>query len=142
MTIKQVSVFVENKQGKLLDIIALLGKSGVDLRAMSIADTADFGVLRLICDNPYKAQEVLTSANCIVTINEVIGVAVPDSPGGLSSVLEILTDAGLSIEYIYAFITHNKDQAYIILRLDDNERATEILKKNNIPLLTTNDVVK
>ena len=142
MTIKQVSVFVENKQGKLLEIISLLGKSGVDLRAMSIADTADFGVLRLICDNPYKAQEVLTSANCIVTINEVVGVAVPDSPGGLSSVLEILNDTGLSIEYIYAFITHNKDQAYIILRLDDNERATEILQKNNVPLLTTDDVIK
>lgn len=139
---KQVSVFVENQQGKLLEIISMLGEAGIDLCAMSIADTADFGILRLICDNPSLAQALLSNEGCIVTVNEVVGICVPDSPGGLASVLSIIDDNNLSIEYIYAFITHRAGTANIIIRFDDNDIAVSVLTAKGIKLLDDEDMTK
>ena len=132
--IDQISVFVENKTGKLAEITGILGAAGVDIRAMSIADTTDFGILRLIVDKPEKALEVLQEAECIVTVNQVIAVSIDDKPGSLSKVLQLLFDGGISIEYLYAFITRKKENAYVILRMEDNEKAAQILSKYQIKI--------
>ncbi|MDR2295673.1 MAG: ACT domain-containing protein [Clostridiales Family XIII bacterium] len=123
MTIDQLSVFVENSPGRLAEITGILGDAGIDLRAMSIADTKDFGILRIIVNDPARALEVLRAANCVVSVTPVLAVAIEDAPGSLSRVLRVPADAGISIEYLYAFITRRKDSAYVILRVEDNERA-------------------
>jgi hypothetical protein len=132
--IDQISVFVENKTGKLAEITGILGAAGEDIRAMSIADTTDFGILRLIVDKPEKALEVLQEAECIVTVNQVIAVSIDDKPGSLSKVLQLLFDGGISIEYLYAFITRKKENAYVILRMEDNEKAAQILSEHQIKI--------
>ena len=123
MTIDQLSIFVENKPGRLAEITDILGNAGIDLRALSIADTKDFGILRVIVSDPARAQEVLRAASCVVSVTPVLAVAIEDAPGSLSRVLRVLADADMSIEYIYAFITRKKDGAYMIFRVEDNERA-------------------
>lgn len=134
MTIDQVSVFVENKPGRLADIIEMLGLKGVDLRAMSIADTSDFGILRLIVDRPAQALEVLREADCVTSVNQVIAVVVEDSPGSLAKILRILSDAGVGIEYAYAFLTHQAGKAYVIIRAEDNDKAAGVLTANGVKL--------
>ena len=142
MTIDQISVFVENDAGKLAELIGLLAPAGVDIRAMSIADTTDFGILRLIVDQPDKAVEVLKGENCIVSVTKVLGVSIADTPGSLSGVLQMLSDAKISIEYVYAFITRKQEDAYVILRVEDNDRAAEILAAGGIKVATPEDIYK
>lgn len=136
MTIDQISVFVENKPGKLVEVIEELGSKGVDLRAMSIADTSDFGILRLIADKPAQALEVLREADCITSVTKVLAVEIEDSPGSLAKVLRILSNAGLSIEYVYAFIAHQAGKAFVIIRVEDNEKAAVVLAENGVKLAT------
>jgi hypothetical protein len=125
MTIDQLSVFVENRPGRLAEITGILGDAGIDLRAMSIADTKDFGILRVIVNEPTRALEVLRAADCVVSVTQVLAVSIEDTPGSLSRVLRILADADISIEYLYAFITRKKDSAYVIFRVEDAVRAEE-----------------
>ncbi|MDR3255262.1 MAG: ACT domain-containing protein [Synergistaceae bacterium] len=132
MTVDQISVFVENKPGRLAEIVAILGDAGVDMRAMSIADTSDFGILRLIVDDPKRAQDLLRTSGCVVSVTQVLAVAIADKPGSLSAVLGVLADADISVEYAYAFITRKKDDAYVIFRVEDNERSFEVLKKHGV----------
>ncbi len=105
MTVSQLSIFVENKAGKLVEITEVLGRAGIDIRAMSIADTQDFGILRLIVSDAEKAKKVLTENGNIVSITKVTAVAVDDKPGALTEVIKLLSDNGVNIEYMYAFIT-------------------------------------
>jgi hypothetical protein len=140
MTVDQISVFVENKPGRLVEVIETLGENGVDLRAMSIADTSDFGILRLIVDKPAIALEVLGRAEYVTSVNKVIAVSIADTPGSLAKVLRILSDADVSIEYIYAFITHAVGSAYVIIRVEDNERAIEVMKEKGIKLATDDEL--
>lgn len=140
MTIDQISVFVENKTGKLAEITGILGEAGVDLRAMSIADTTDFGILRLIVDKPEVALNVLKNAECIVSVNQVVAVSIDDTPGSLARVLKLLLDEGISIEYLYAFITRKKENAYVILRMEDNDRAIKILAANDVKLARQEEI--
>jgi hypothetical protein len=132
MTVDQLSVFVENSPGRLAEITGILGNAGIDLRAMSIADTKDFGVLRVIVNEPARAQEVLRAANCVVSVTPVLAVAIEDTPGSLSRVLRVLADANISIEYIYAFITRKKDGAYVIFRVEDNEGAVRAFAAHGV----------
>lgn len=127
MLIKQISVFVENRPGRLFEITAVLRDAGVDIRALTIADTTDFGILRLIVDNPEKAQKALSDAKMTVSITSVIGVRLPDAPGGLCGVLEALCQAGVSVEYCYAFISHSSNDAHVILRVDKSDKAIETI---------------
>ena len=106
MAIQQVSVFVQNKPGALSAICKLLAESGVDMRAMFISDTKEFSILRLIADDTEKAAEVLRDQNCIVSINPVIGVAVPDAPGGIAGMLRVLSETGMNVASTYAFVAH------------------------------------
>jgi hypothetical protein len=140
MTVDQISVFVENKPGKLVEVIEALGAQGIDLRAMSIADTSDFGILRIIVDKPAKALEVLREADCVTTVNKVIAVSVEDSPGSLAKVLRILSDEGISVEYVYAFITHEVGRAFVIIRVEDNDKAVSALTAKGVKLATAKEL--
>jgi hypothetical protein len=134
MIVDQVSVFIENKLGTLAEVTGIMGEAGIDLRALSLADTADFGVLRLIVDAPGKALELLKSAGFVVSKTQVLAVPIQDSPGGLAKVLRILADAKISVEYSYAFITRKQGNAYVILRVEDNARAHGALAEHGVKL--------
>ena len=140
MLIEQLSVFVENKQGKLLEALKTLALSGIDLRALSLADTADYGILRIIVNKPAEALRALQDAGYLVRSNEVIPVSIGDEPGGLASVLLVLADAGVNVEYTYAFVSHEAGKAYVILRVDDNDAALKTLQASSIKLLSPADL--
>lgn len=135
MAIRQLSVFLENKKGTLHEISDVLANGKINLRSMCIADTADYGIVRIIADDPDKAKEVLNAAGHTASIREVTAFAVPDCPGGLSKVLSILEANGVDIEYMYALVTKSVDKAYAVARTDDDKKAEAILKENDIELL-------
>lgn len=142
MAIKQLSIFVENREGTLVTVTDAIAKSGVDIRAMSVADTNDFGIFRLIVTDVDKAKQALDEANAFVSITEVVGVAVKDEPGALAKVVKLLADHNINIEYMYAFITVSKQYAYVVLRVADNAEAERILAENGISLVTEEDMEK
>lgn len=142
MTIKQLSVFVENKQGRLSEITGILQDTGVDIRALSLADTTDFGILRLIVDKAEAAEAALRGAGFTVSLTPVIAAGIADRPGGLAEAMAVLRDGGISVEYMYAFISRRKEMAYVILRVDDNGRAAELLQKAAFPLLTEAEIAE
>jgi len=129
MAIKQISVFVENRTGKLADVIEALSAAGIDLRALSIADTADFGILRIIVSKPEEVANLLRERGYVIRVTEVLAVSLPDTPGSLAKVLRALSDARVNLEYTYAFVSYIKDRAYVVLRVENNERAAEALLK-------------
>lgn len=141
MAINQLSIFAENKPGTIYNIAKCIADAGVDIRAMSVADTQDFGILRLIVSDLETAKNALHDDGCILSVTQVIGVEVPDIPGGLASVLEILYNNHINVEYVYAFITISKKNACVVLRVGDNDKATEILEGAGIKVLTE-DYVK
>ena len=136
MTVKQISVFVENKPGQLAEFAALLRKNSIDMRALSIAETQDFGILRIIVNDSYKTACVLKDEGYVFSITPVLAVAVPDQAGSLYEILKVLGDSGINLEYTYAFITRKKDLAYMVLRVADNDKAVQVLTQNNIQLIT------
>lgn len=140
MAIKQLSVFVENKAGKLLELTDILAKNNIDLRAMSVADTADYGILRLILSDIDKAKTILEENGNIVKVTDVVGIAVSDEPGSMSKVISILSKAGINIEYMYAFVTRSKNYAYVVVRVQDNEKAEQILKESSIKLINQEEI--
>ena len=140
MAIKQLSVFVENKKGTILGITKAIAQAGVDIRALSVADTQDFGILRLIVSDIDKAQKALHEENCVVSVTQVIAVSVSDVPGGLCKVLECLAEANINVEYVYAFITVSGKNAYVVIRVEDNEKASEILCEKGITIVTEDDI--
>ena len=141
MAIKQLSIFVENKKGSLVEIYETLSHAQVDIRAMSIADTQDFGILRLIVSDAEKAADALKQAHCIVSVTDVIGVAVSDQAGSLAKVVRLLTDNDVNIEYMYAFITVSKQFAYVVFRVADNDAATALLESNGVKMVTEEDII-
>ena len=142
MTFNQLSIFMENKPGKLVEALETLSGAGIDLRALSLADTADFGILRIIVNEPERAAEVLREAGYLVKTTEVIPVEITDKPGGFSSIMRVLADAGINVEYTYAFVAHSRDKAYVILRVNDNDDAIRVLKSIGVKLLTNEDMYK
>ncbi len=140
MLVKQISVFLENKSGRLAEVTKILGEKDIDISALSIADTTDFGILRLIVNNPKKAEQILKEKNFAVSCTNVIAIAVADKPGGLAEVLQILDNYSIGIEYMYAFVGKNKDEALVIIRVEDLIKAVEVLNKNKIRVLSANEV--
>ena len=132
MKIRQVSVFIENKVGRIMEITEVLGENKINLRALTLADTSDFGVLRMIVDNVDKALSVLKDRGFIVKETEVVAVEVPDKPGGLARVLEILCIANINVEYMYAFFEQPKDKALLIFRFEDPGKAIDVLSEKGI----------
>ena len=140
MSVKQISAFVENKPGQLAKFTDVLTQHGIDMRALSLAETEDFGIVRVITDDSYKTACVLKEAGYIFSITPVIAVVIPDTPGGLNKVLHLLNDKGVNIEYTYAFTARKQDTAYMIFRVTDNEAAAEILKDNGICMFDLEDI--
>ena len=135
MILQQISVFIENKPGRLSEIISALSNEGIDIRALSIADTADFGILRLIVNDPERASQVLWGQGITVSMTQVIGVRFDDRAGSLANVLTILRDADIAVEYAYAFVTHSKNEACVVLRVEDNDRAAKVLSEKGVSLV-------
>lgn len=140
MIIKQLSVFVENQMGRMADITDVIGQAGVDIRALSIADTSDFGILRLIVDKPDVAMEALKEAGVTVSLTDVIAVGIEDKPGAFAKVVRLMSDEGISIEYMYAFISRTDNKAFVIMRVENPEKGIAVVQKNNIKLLSENEV--
>ena len=128
--VQQLSVFLQNKSGKIAAVVRALSESGVDIRALSIADTTDFGILRMLVSDISVAKAALAEQNCILSVNEVTVVAVPDEPGGLSRVLSLMAQAEVDIEYMYSLIERGVDVAYLVFRVSDEARLLEVLSKN------------
>ncbi len=140
MFIKQLSVFVENKPGRLSEITDTLEKQKIDIRALSIADTTDFGILRLIVNNPDEAERLLKDAGFAVSLTQVIAIGIEDTPGGLSKALRLLLNAGIGVEYMYAFISREGEKAYVILRVEDNEKAVAVFRNSGVELLDSSSI--
>lgn len=142
MLVKQISVFVENKFGRLAEIIGILGKNNIDISALSIADTTDFGILRLIVNDPAKAEAVLREEGVTVKTTEVIAIGVQDTPGGLAAALEKLKENNISIEYMYAFIGKSEKGALVIVRVDKPEQAIKTLENTGVHVVDAEDVYR
>lgn len=140
MQVQQISVFVENKSGRLAEIAEAIAKAGVDIRALTIADTSDFGILRLIVDQPHKAVEVLKAAGMTVSITSVIMMGMSDQPGEFAKAMRVLADHKVSVEYMYAFVSKDSGKASVIIRTDEIERGIEVLRQNGVTILTQEDI--
>ena len=130
MSIYQVSVFVENKKGRLADIAKVLADNNINIRALSIADTTNFGILRLIVDDPQKAEAALKANNFTVSLTHVIAIEIPDVAGWLLQALEVLNSENISIEYMYAFIDSTEGKAAVVMRVEDRKAAADLLDKH------------
>lgn len=135
MAVKQISAFVENKPGQLAKFTEVLNNHGIDMRALSLAETEDFGIVRIITDDSYNTACVLKDEGYIFSITDVIAVEIPDTPGGLFKVLSVLEEKGINVDYTYAFTARKQNSAYMIFRVTDNELAAEVLKANGIRML-------
>jgi len=132
MKIRQISVFLENKVGRIMEITEILGAHNINIRALSLADTSDFGILRMIVNNIEKAIEVLKEKDIIVKESYVVAVEVLDKPGGLAAVLKILGNENINVEYMYAFFEQPQDKALLIFRFENPDEAVSVLMKNGI----------
>lgn len=141
MIIKQISVFVENKRGRLAEITKVLEKNNIDIRALSIADTKDFGILRLIVNDPDQTEKILKAEGFTVSLTKVIAIGIDDKPGGLASAMSVLDTHQISVEYMYAFISRTQETAYVILRVEDNEKALAILEENNFDIMRSTAII-
>ena len=130
MSVKQISVFLENKKGRLAEVTQTLAREKVNIRALTLADTADFGVLRIIVNNPERCLAALKAQSFVAQVTEVIAVEVEDTPGGLARILEVLDRDNVNVEYMYAYVEKRRDNAIVICKIDDRERALQVLEKN------------
>jgi hypothetical protein len=142
MKVKQLSIFMENRAGRMAEIARQLGEARINIRALSLADTSDFGILRLIVNDVDKAMKILKDSGHTVSVTEVVAVEVPDSPGGLASVLEPLRDGSVNVEYMYAFVEKATDKAVVIFRFENVDEAVKVLAKAKISVLPAETVYK
>ena len=140
MTVHQISVFLENRAGQLSEITQVLAEQGIDMRAIFIAETADYGVLRLIVDRPQATTTLLLEHGFILSMTPVTVVAVPDQPGGLAPVLQLIAEADIDIEYMYSLFTHTGGKAYMVFRVSDDEAFTATLKRHGIEPVGTDEL--
>ena len=140
MHIHQISVFLENRTGQLAEITRLLADAGIDLRALSIAETSDYGLARMIVDDSYKASSILLQHGDILSMTPVWAVEVPDRPGGLAEVLNDLADAHVDVEYMYSLFTHRNDTAYMVLRIGDEAHFLAAIQGTQIKLMTAQEL--
>ena len=142
MSLKQLTIFVENKQGSLVEITDTLAQNNVNLRALSIADTQDFGLLRLIVSDNDTALSALSDKGYVLKVTEVVGVKIGDQPGKLSKALSVLAEAGVNVEYLYAFMARTEKHAYVVLRPTDNAAAETALEAAGFHMITDADIDK
>ena len=140
MRIKQISVFLENRQGRLYDVCSLLGSHNINIRALTIAETESFGVLRIVVDQSDAAIKLLRDNRFVANFTEVIAIEVPDQPGGLASILKVLAENEVNIEYMYGFVEKFSDKALLVMRFEDTDFAQQILAKHNIRVVAEKDI--
>ena len=140
MKIKQLSIFLQNRMGSLSKPLEVLSDADVNIRAMCMADTSEFGILRLVVDNPEKGKEALEENNFLVKITEIIGVEMNDTPGGLTSVLKVIKDNGIDLEYLYAFTHEKEGKAILLLHADDIDELASALKEKDITVVPSDEV--
>jgi len=140
MKITQLSVFLENKKGRLYDLTSVLGEAGINIKAMIIAESENFGVLRMVVDEPDKAVEVLKRHNILASVTQIVAVEVHDRPGGLAEILKILDDHDLNVEYMYAFVEKSVDKAIVVFRFDDPDKAIAALTSGGVRVLGKKEI--
>ena len=140
MKVEQISIFLENKSGRLAEVAAVLAGAGINIRALSLADTTDFGILRLIVNDNEKAKKVLKENGFTVGKTEVLAVEVADRPGGLAGILKVMKDNGINVEYMYAFVQKSGGDAIIIFRFDELEKAIAALQKAGMKMLSGEEI--
>ncbi|HHZ19296.1 MAG TPA: ACT domain-containing protein [Firmicutes bacterium] len=140
MKVKQVSIFLENKSGRLAQVTKVLSEQNINIRALSLADTADYGILRLIVNDPDTALAVLKQNGFTVRSTEVVAIQVPDRPGGLAGILQALEDLGINIEYMYAFVGKTHENAVVVFRVKDIDQAIPVLQSHGVRLLTGDEI--
>lgn len=140
MNVEQISIFIENKSGRLAEVTSVLTEAGVNIRALALAETSDFGILRLIVNDTEKARSALREAGFTVTKTEVVAVEVPDKPGGLGQILNAIRDAAINVEYMYAFVEKSGENAIVIFRFDEIGRAVATLQREGFRILKGEEV--
>ena len=135
MKVEQISIFLENKAGRLAEVTGILGKADINIRALALADPSDFGILRLIVNDHEKAKHVLKEHGFTVGRTEVVAVEVADRPGGLNNILQILFENGINVEYMYAFVQQSGQNAVLIFRFDDIDNAVDVLMRNGVTVI-------
>ncbi len=142
MAIKQLTVFVENKQGSLVSITKTLSENNINMRALSIAETQDFGMLRLIVDDTATAENVLANEGYLIKVTDVVGVKIGDAPGKLSGALSVLNEKNINMDYLYAFMSRTEKHAYVVIRVEDNTAAETALEAAGYHIITDADINK
>jgi hypothetical protein len=140
MKITQLSVFLENKKGRLFEAARVLGEAGIDIKALTIAESEEFGVLRIVVDKPDTALEALKAKGFVASITDIVAVEVNDEPGGLAAVLKVFSDNDINLEYMYAFVEKAAENAIVVFRFDDPDKAIAVLKKNGIRVLGKKEI--
>ena len=142
MAIKQLTVFVQNKKGTVVEVTNILSQNNINLRALSIAETQDFGILRMIVNDEEAAEKVLSEHGYLIKVIDVVGVKISDEPGKLTEALGVLDKANINVEYLYAFMARTEKHAYVVVRVEDNEVAENILKDAGFKIITEADIKK
>ena len=142
MAIKQLTVFIQNQKGTVVSVTDILAKNNINLRALSIAETQDFGILRLIVNNEKAAETVLAENGYLIKVIDVVGVKIGDEPGKLTAALDVLDKAGINVEYLYAFMARTEKHAYVVLRVEDNEVAEKALADAGFKMISECDINK
>lgn len=142
MLIKQLSVFVENKPGRLAAVIEALGKNNINMSALSLADTSEYGILRIIVDNPESAADILKQIGVVVKVTKVLAVSMDDTPGGLSKILDVFIKNEINVDYMYAFVGKTADKAVMVVKVSDAKKAEDALESAGISTLDTEDVYR
>ncbi len=140
MNVEQLSIFLENKSGRLAEVTSVLSRSGINIRALYLADTADFGILRLIVNDTEKARQSLKESGFTVEKTRVVAIEVPDRPGGLSGILNTIKEERINVEYMYAFVAKSGENAIVIFRFDELEKAVDVLRNAGVRLLGGEDL--
>lgn len=140
MKIMQVSIFLENHAGRLSEVASLLGRENINIRALTVAESRDFGVLRIVTDQPQKTLDVLKAQGFVASFTDIVAVEVADTPGGLAGILKVLSDNGVNVEYMYGFVEKFSDKALLVFRFDNTDKAIEVLGTNNIKVIGTKDI--
>jgi hypothetical protein len=140
MKVKQLSIFLQNQSGRLTEVLGSIGEEGINIRALSLADTSGFGILRLIVNDKDKARAILSDKGFTVSETDVIAVEIPDVPGGLASVLSIFSDEGINIEYMYAFVEKSSENAVVIFRVEDVDASIAALQAKGVHVLSSQEV--
>lgn len=140
MYINQISIFIENKPGNLAKVTNFLAENDIDIRAFEIADSSDYGIIRIIVDKPYDTLTLLKDNDWVCNLTQVIGIKIADKPGGMAAVLNVLSDENISIDYAYTFVTRKTDDALMIFRVQENETVSSLLNKNGFKLVAQEDL--